>query len=388
MLQKLFIILSLILILPDIYIYRMFISKLQDVSPVLKLLYWLPTLLLFIGLIVLIFFSGQAFIGKNMIIVGWFAIVLFLFIVPKLLFTLSSIIGIPFNYFLHWPKMPFTYIGILLALVSAGGILYGAFVGRTHFVIKEVSYSSPQLPEDFKGYRIVQLSDIHIGSWEGNASALQRAVDLVNAQQPDLIVFTGDLVNHRADELDQFQTILSKLHAKDGIYSVLGNHDYGPYYQWETPRQQVENLQELKQREADMGWTLLNNEHIILHKGNDSIALIGVENEGEPPFSQHGDLSKAKQGTDGMFQILLSHNPTHWQREVLSHSKVNLMLAGHTHGMQMALGHHSPSSFIYPEWGGMYKKDGRGLYVNVGLGFVGLPFRFGVWPEITVITLE
>ena len=137
-----------------------------------------------------------------------------------------------------------------------------------------------------------------------------------------------------------------------------------------------------------MGWKLLNNEHVILHQGNDSIALIGVENEGEPPFSQHGDLTKAMQGTEGMFQLLLSHNPTHWRREVLPQSPIDLMLAGHTHAMQMALGHHSPSSFVYPEWSGMYSEEGRNLYVNVGLGFVGLPFRFGAWPEITVITLN
>ena len=229
---------------------------------------------------------------------------------------------------------------------------------------------------------------MHIGSWEGNARALQRMVDLVNAQHPDLIVFTGDLVNNQAKELDGFQQILSGLRAKNGVYSILGNHDYGPYHKWESQRAQVENLADLKKREAEMGWKLLNNEHVILHQGNDSIALIGVENEGEPPFSQHGDLPKAMQGTEGMFQLLLSHNPTHWRREVLPQSQIDLMLAGHTHAMQMALGHHSPSSFVYPEWSGMYSEEGRNLYVNVGLGFVGLPFRFGAWPEITVITLN
>lgn len=198
----------------------------------------------------------------------------------------------------------------MLAVINAGVILYGSLIGKTQFEVKEVAYYSSKLPPAFKGYRIVQLSDIHIGSWEGNARALQRMVDLVNAQHPDLIVFTGDLVNNQAKELDGFQQILSGLHAKDGVYSVLGNHDYGPYYKWESQRAQVENLADLKKREAEMGWKLLNNEHVILHQGNDSIALIGVENEGEPPFSQHGDLTKAMQGTEGMFQLLLSHNPT------------------------------------------------------------------------------
>lgn len=213
-------------------------------------------------------------------------------------------------------------------------------------------------------------------------------VDLVNAQKPDLIVFTGDLVNNRAAELDGFEEILSQLHATDGVYSILGNHDYGPYYRWKSKREQVNNLNDLKKRQADMGWILLNNEHTLLHRGNDSIALIGVENEGEPPFSQHGDLPKAQAGTNGLFKLLLSHNPTHWRREVLPQSDIDLMLAGHTHAMQLAIGHHSPASWIYPEWGGMYMEDNRGLYVNVGMGFVGLPFRFGAWPEITVITLD
>ena len=213
-------------------------------------------------------------------------------------------------------------------------------------------------------------------------------VDLVNAQKPDLIVFTGDLVNNRAAELDGFEEILSQLHATDGVYSILGNHDYGPYYRWKSKRDQVNNLNDLKKRQADMGWILLNNEHTLLHRGNDSIALIGVENEGEPPFSQHGDLTKAQAGTNGLFKLLLSHNPTHWRCEVLPQSDIDLMLAGHTHAMQLAIGHHSPASWIYPEWGGMYMEDNRGLYVNVGMGFVGLPFRFGAWPEITVITLD
>lgn len=387
MLQRIFIFLTLIVILPDIYIYQMFIAR-QMVHPALKVLYWAPTFFLLAGLIYLTFFTPEDFVSQHMRGIGWFAVVLFLFALPKLTFMLCSVIGLPFNYLLHWPKTPFVYAGLVLAVINAGVILYGSLIGKTQFEVKEVAYYSSKLPPAFKGYRIVQLSDIHIGSWEGNARALQRMVDLVNAQHPDLIVFTGDLVNNQAKELDGFQQILSGLHAKDGVYSVLGNHDYGPYYKWESQRAQVENLADLKKREAEMGWKLLNNEHVILHQGNDSIALIGVENEGEPPFSQHGDLTKAMQGTEGMFQLLLSHNPTHWRREVLPQSPIDLMLAGHTHAMQMALGHHSPSSFVYPEWSGMYSEEGRNLYVNIGLGFVGLPFRFGAWPEITVITLN
>lgn len=387
MIQRILIILTLILLLPDLYIYRMFISRLL-VNHYIKAIYWLPTLLLVVSIVYLAFFAGSEFISQHMRWVGWLAIVVFLFAIPKLLFMICSLIGLPFNYWLHWPSAPFVYTGLLLAGVNAGVILYGAFIGKTHFEVKQASFTSARLPKAFDGYRIVQLSDIHIGSWAGNAKALQRMVDMVNAQQPDLIVFTGDLINNRAIELDGFQQILSTLHAKDGIYSILGNHDYGPYYPWKSKRAQADNLTELKKREAAMGWKLLSNEHVILYRNTDSIALIGVENDGEPPFSQYANLPKAVAGTEELFQLLLSHNPTHWHREVLPTSKVDLMLAGHTHAMQLAIGHHSPSSLIYPQWSGMYQQNERGLYVNVGLGFVGLPFRFGAWPEITVITLK
>lgn len=298
------------------------------------------------------------------------------------------IIGIPFHKWLRWPRTPFIGTGLTLAVLCIIVILYGSFVGRTRFEVKEATFTSSRLPQSFDGYRIVQLSDLHIGSFVGNGPAIKRLVDMVNAQHPDLIVLTGDLVNHRAVELDEFQDILAGLKAKDGVYSILGNHDYGPYFHWKDKQDQDANLVDLEQRQVAMGWKLLNNSHDFLIQGNDSIALIGVENEGEPPFSQHGDLPKAKADTDGMFQILLSHNPTHWRREVLPNSNIDLMLAGHTHAMQLQFGNYSPACYIYPEWGGMYLEGSRGLYVNVGIGYVGLPFRFGAWPEITVLTLR
>ena len=387
MLQRLFIFLLIFLILPDIYLYLRFIVHLTA-RRWLKILYWLPTFLLSTGLLYLVYFSNNAFAERHTQDIGWFSIFFFLFTAPKLLLFLCTVIGIPFHKWLRWPRTPFICTGLTLAVVSIAMIIYGSFIGRTQFDVKEVTYSSSKLPSSFDGYRIVQLSDIHIGSWQGNASAIQNLVNLVNEQHPDLIVFTGDLVNHRAIELNDFQHILAGLKAKDGVYSILGNHDYGPYFRWKNKQEQDDNLSDLQQRQAAMGWKLLNNSHTILIQGNDSIALIGVENEGEPPFSQYADLPKAMQGTEGMFQILLSHNPTHWRREVLPESDIDLMLAGHTHAMQLKLGNYSPSSYIYPEWSGMYLEGTHGLYVNVGIGYVGLPFRFGAWPEITVLTLR
>ncbi|MDD3037526.1 metallophosphoesterase [Bacteroides sp.] len=387
MLQRLFIFLLIFLVLPDIYLYLRFIVKLTS-KLWLRLLYWLPCFLLSSGLAYLTYFGNDPLAEKHTQGIGWFSIFFFLFTAPKLILAFFTFIGIPFHKWLRWPRTPFICTGLTLGVLCIIVIIYGSFIGRTQFDVKEVTYTSSRLPQAFEGYRIVQLSDIHIGSWQGNTSAIQKLVNLVNEQHPDLIVFTGDLVNHRAVELEDFQKILASLKAKDGVYSILGNHDYGPYFHWENGQKQAENLLDLKQRKATMGWKLLNNEHDILVQGNDSIALIGVENEGEPPFSQHGDLPKAMQGTEGMFQILLSHNPTHWRREVLPQSNIDLMLAGHTHGMQMKLGDYSLASYIYPEWCGMYLEGSRGLYVNLGIGYVGLPFRFGAWPEITVLTLR
>lgn len=387
MLQRLFIFLLIFLILPDLFLYLRFIVRITT-NRWLKVIYWIPTFLLTAGLLYLVYYSNNEFATSHPQMIGWFSIFFFLFSAPKLLLSICTIIGIPFHKWLRWPRTPFIGTGLTLAVISITIIIYGSFIGRSQFEVKEVTYTSDRIPQAFDGYRIVQLSDIHIGSWQGNTAAIQRLVDLVNAQHPDLIVFTGDLVNSRALELDDFQEILAGLKAKDGVYSILGNHDYGPYFRWESKQDQEDNLIDLEQRQADMGWKLLNNSHTILVQGNDSIALIGVENDGEPPFSQYADLPEAMKGTEGMFQILLSHNPTHWRREVLPESNIDLMLAGHTHAMQLIIGKYSPSSYIYPEWAGLYLEGTRGLYVNVGIGFVGLPFRFGAWPEITVLTLQ
>ncbi len=386
MLQRLFIFLLFLLILPDIYLYFRFIAK--RFFHWSRLLYWLPSLLLTAGLLYLVYYGDRSLAVRNAQAVGWYSIIFFLFAAPKLIVAFFCLLGEPFHKWLHWPRSPFTAVGIVLSLACAYIIVYGSFFGRTRFEIKEVTYTSNRIPAAFNGYRIVQLSDIHIGSWKGNIQAIQQLVDMTNSLHPDLIVFTGDLVNHRANELDGFQDILSKLKAKDGVYSILGNHDYGPYFRWRNKQDQEANLEELKKRETYMGWKLLNNEHDLLIADEDTIALIGVENDGEPPFSQYADLPKAIEGTQDMFQILLSHNPTHWRREVLPLSNIDLTLSGHTHAMQLQIGHHSPSSFIYPEWGGMYYEGKRGLYVNVGIGYVGLPFRFGAWPEITLLTLR
>ncbi len=295
-----------------------------------------------------------------------------------------------------WCGLP---LGILVIITA----VWGACITRREIDVEKVTIYSSKLPEPFDGYRIVQFSDIHVGTWGKDTSFVSELVDSINAQAPDLIVFTGDIVNRKTSELEPFIDVLSRLHAKDGVFSVLGNHDYGDYISWDNPKEKVANLSYLKELQKKMGWKMLNNSFETLNRNNEEIELIGVENWGEPPFKQYGDLKKAypvdsaRNLKDGRYKILLSHNPEHWRREVLKESNVDLTLSGHTHAMQLMIKfgsfRWSPSKYRYSQWGGLYEKlnnDGvpTSLYVNIGSGEVGIPARIGAIPEITVITLR
>ena len=370
----------LMLLLPDWYIHRIYIrckkSKLYN-----RLLWW-PTigLLLMLALFIALHDSLHDYFGI-------FLIVTLCFCIPKLTFVLFSLVLRGINK-VAGLKIPHAAISALPALAMLGYILFGAIKGKENFKVREVTFTSANLPEEFDGYRVLQLSDIHSGSWKGNPEALKRAIDICNSQNADLALFTGDLVNSRSDELIEFMNIFSELKAKDGVYSVLGNHDYGTYVKWNSEADRITNIDSLISRENRMGWKMLNNSHTIIRRGNDSIAVIGVENSGRPPFPDYARLKEASAGTEGMFQILMSHDPTHWRREVLPKSDIELTLSGHTHDMQITFFGLSVSSFIYPEHNGMYMEGDRGLYVNIGLGHVLFPMRLGAWPEITVITLK
>ena len=362
-----------LLLLPDWYIYKVYIKYIQHKWR--KRLYWLPTVLLL--MVLLVFIVAHDSLHDAF---GIYLIVTLCVAVPKLVFVLCDILMKVLRKFLRIPLFGKT-VSSVVAIVTLAYLLFGAIKGKEYFQVKQVVFSSPDLPESFDGYRILQLSDIHAGSWKGNAEALRRAVEICNAQHPDLAVFTGDLVNSRADEIKEFMPVLSKLRAKDGVFSVLGNHDYAKYVQWDSEADRLANIDTLLARQEQMGWKMLMNDHQILHRGNDSIALIGVENSGKPPFPDRGDLPRAQKGTEGMFKVLLSHDPTHWRRSVLPDTDIQLMLAGHTHDMQINLFGFSFSQFMYLE-------GQRGLYVNIGLGYVLFPMRLGAWPEITVITLR
>lgn len=370
----------ILLLLPDWYIYKVYVK--QALAPWKKRLYWFPTVLLLLTLIVFIIARHTLYDAF-----GTYLVVALCIAIPKLVFVLSDLLLKMIHRLIRIPLFE-KAVSMGIAIIAFGYILFGAIKGKEHFQVKEVTFISPDLPEAFDGYRILQLSDLHAGSWQGNTQAIQRAIDLCNLQKADLAVFTGDLVNSRADEIKEYMPILSQLRAKDGVYSVLGNHDYATYTHWNSEAERLANIDTLLARQENMGWHMLMNEHRVLHRGNDSIALIGVENSGNPPFPDRADLPQALKGTEGMFKVLLSHDPTHWRRSVLPETDIQLMLSGHTHDMQVNLFGLSVSRFIYPEHRGMYKEKGRGLYVNIGLGYVLFPMRLGAWPEITVITLR
>ncbi len=285
------------------------------------------------------------------------------------------------------------------ALVLGGLSVLGFTAGLTNryrYRVRKVKLAFDNLPKAFKGLKIVQISDIHTGSFDEHR-AVEHGIERILHQEADIILFTGDLVNNVADEVDdRFKAIYSRLKAPMGVYSTLGNHDYGDYVAWPSDTAKRENLERLKNIHAGVGWRLLMNEHIVLERGEDRIALIGIENwSAKANFPKYGDMRKA---TDGLaeknvpFSILLSHDPSHWRGEVLdSYKDVDLMLSGHTHGMQFGVDSKwfkwSPVQYVYDEWAGLYQEGKQRLYVNRGFGFLGYPGRLGVLPEITVFEL-
>jgi uncharacterized protein len=283
-----------------------------------------------------------------------------------------------------------------LAIISGGSgaalMLYG-MSNRYNYKVKRVPLNLPNWDPVLKGLRIVQISDIHSGSFT-SVDAVQKGVDQIMALKPDLILFTGDLVNNVASEMQDYISVFAQLAAPLGVFSTLGNHDYGDYFEWPDMRAKVQNLQELKNVHAQMGWRLLLNENVILKYNNAEFALIGVENiSGSKGFHSYGDFDKAIAGIENHpHKVLMSHDPSHWSVQVADHPvHIDLTLSGHTHGMQFGIDipgfQWSPIKYVYKQWAGLYQRNNRNLYVNRGFGFLGYPGRVGILPEITLIEL-
>lgn len=307
--------------------------------------------------------------------------------------TITKLNGSSTEQFMPSRRKFVSTLAIGAASIPFFSLIYGIIQGKYNYRVLKYVLEFDDLPDSFDGYTITQLSDIHSGSFD-NREKVEYGVKLANRQNSDVIVFTGDLVNNVSDEMVRWKDIFAKLKAKDGVYSVLGNHDYGDYAKWDRPEQKAANLQRLKDIQREMGWDLLLNEHRQMERNGEKIAIVGVENWGKD-FIKAGDLTKASAGLNGTdFKVLLSHDPSHWEEKVKSDSRnFQLTLSGHTHGMQFGIEipgvvHWSPIQYKYKQWAGVYEKSGRFINVNRGFGYLAYPGRVGIWPEITVIELK
>ncbi len=307
------------------------------------------------------------------------------FSLSKAIHTTDDVAGITRSTFLSW-------VGLGVGGGLFGTLLYG-FSNKYKYQIKHIPLVFDNLPKAFKGLRIVHISDIHSGSFNDKA-AVNHGVDMILKEKPDLILFTGDLVNDRHEEMHEYIDVFNRLKAPMGVFSTLGNHDYGDYVSWPSEAAKQQNLESLKKVHTQLGWQLMMNEHTIFEKNGEKIALLGIENFGaKGRFPKYGKMDKAYPGTENIsFKILMSHDPSHWDYQVTKDYKdVDLMLAGHTHGMQFGLENPyfkwSPVKWMYKQWAGLYEEGKQKLYVNRGFGFIGYPGRVGILPEITVIEL-
>lgn len=282
--------------------------------------------------------------------------------------------------------------GLVTAAIPFSAFLFGITKGKYHYKIRRETLTYDNLPSAFDGFRILQISDIHAGSFD-DSNRVREGIKKIQDENADVILFTGDLVNNLAEEIEPYMGMFSSLSAPHGKFAVLGNHDYGEYVSWPSAKARENNLDTLMNHHSSMGFKLLNNESVQLERNGEHLRLGGVENWGLPPFPSRGDLEKTFPDVQNEFRILMSHDPHHWDKKVLNFDKqVDLTLSGHTHGMQMGVEipgiKWSPVKYRYPRWAGLYEEAGKYLYVNRGFGFIGFPGRVGMWPEITVLELK
>lgn len=359
------VVMSVLAFLPDFWLWHIGVS---EWPLLLAILWWVPSLLLVLAEVGL----QMGFFHKLSVRVLFTTILFSAF--PKVVFIL-------FDAFLP------CFFALIPALGVMGWFAFGFIEGWKRLELKHITFTSPDLPPYFDGYRLVQITDFHLGSFPPDNDFVQKVVDATNNEEPDMILFTGDLVNNQASEVEPYLDTLGQLHASDGIYSIWGNHDYCEYGNNHSIGALKRNRRMLYGYQESLGWHQLMNEHHVVSHGMSSIAVIGVENPGQPPFTNRSNLKKAMKGLNpDMFKILLSHDPHHWRREVVG-KKIQLTLAGHTHAGQLKIGKWTPARMAFKEWGGAYRIGEQMLYVSSGIGG-SFPFRLGAWPELTVITLK
>lgn len=386
MIAKILPLFILLIALPDYYIDRHFLKHLH-LSLLKRALWWIPALLMTVFTVLIC--SINTFEPSRIIFFNGYLFLFGILVMPKIFFSLFSSIGWLCRRLFHSRKNWGNVIGIIFSLLSIYIVIYGSFRGLDRLDVRHVDYSSPSLPAAFDGYRIVQFSDAHVGTYTGgHEQALSKSIDAILAQKADAIMFCGDLIDLEPAELNPYLNLLNKLHAPDGVFSVMGNHDYPMYMKSLDDAHKVANLKALQNRERQFGWQLLLNDHRVIRRGQDSIIVAGEENDGRPPFPALADARQTLQNVNiRSFIIMLQHDPSAWRRNILPGTPAQLTLSGHTHAMQFQLFGWSPASLLYREWGGMFHEGTRAINVSTGLGGV-IPFRFGAWPEIVVITLH
>ena len=388
MITRIAVLLILMAVMPDLYIDRRFLKRMRGRRAFLcRLLWWLPT----VGMIAytMMFVFDRQFAPSDIRLLNVYLFLVGLLITPKCLFSICSSIGWAVRKMLHRKANYGNLVGVVMVVLNWYVLFYGSFVGFKQITVREVTYESAELPEAFDGYRIVQFSDAHIGTYIGGWEyMLQQVVDTINAQNADMVVFAGDLQNRQPLEIQPFVGVLSGIKAKDGVFSVIGNHDYADYIE-ASALIKAANEMETRRLEKLMGWQLLVNEHKVIRRESDSIVIAGLDNDGDgKKFPQRGDVGKALKGvSDSAFVVIAEHDPTCWRRKILPRSKAQLTLSGHTHAMQFMIGNWSPASFVYKEWGGLFYEGNRAINVSTGVGGF-IPFRFGVPGEIVVIELR
>lgn len=384
MIARIAIPLLLLILLPDIYIDQLQLKHRPNYARRWRWLWWLPCVGMMVYTIVLS--QTHNFLPKEMVWIELYLYLLGLVVVPKAVYIFCSFCGHWLRVLTHgrhnWGKR----VGVAAAIVFIGLWLFSVTIGPRQLTVKHVDLYFSNLPQAFDGYRIAHISDLHVGSFNDKRRWLRRDIDSLNAQHADLIAFTGDLENMLPQEVARLQGILAGMKARDGVVSVLGNHDYSQYVRADSLTKR-RNEEELIRLQRAMGWKLLLNENIILRRGSDSIAIAGMENDGLPPFPARADIGRTMRGLDSTFTVLLQHDPSSWRRTILPHSHAELTLAGHTHGGQVCFFGLRLSRLRVKEDLGLYQEGDRKLYVNPGLGGA-VMFRLGVKPEITVITLH
>ena len=396
-------VLLILFVLLDLYAFRGFNTLTASVFEagtvdLLKIAYWALSALIIAGIL---YFMRQMASGEQKegmrTAYRLFGINILVF-VPKLFFMASLVLhdittGIAALFNASFQFTGILWGGFAIATFLFLEILYGILKGRFAYRVIKQPLTFKNFPKAFNGLKVVQISDIHIGSFFDHKKEVEQAIQMINDLEPDLILFTGDLVNNVATETDGWVPIFQQLNARIAKYSILGNHDYGDYLQWPTPEAKQANLDALKAVHEAMGFKLLLNEFESIDREGEAFSIIGVENWGLPPFPQYGNLNEAMRGAeDSPFKLLLSHDPSHWDAQVTTETNIDLTLSGHTHGMQFGIEigkfKWSPVKFKYPRWAGLYTKGKQLLYVNRGFGFIGFPGRVGMKPEITLFELS